>query len=298
MVLGLDGSERSTYGRWHDPGFLVCWASGTKVFLAAAARSLVGSGDLAWDATVADLLQVPAPPSLTVAALVEHRSGLPRILPEQRAVQDDPYSGWTTERFDDRVVPRLAELVAEGDPGQVSYSNLGYAVLARALERSQGRDWIALVRERVVEPLGVPGESVMLAAPGGSDCPGPRTVASRDLRQRPLQDWDVSTGPYSAAGGLCSTVPTMVHLLRTALDRGSALAPGDGPHAWEQQGSRAWHAGALLRSGSLLVVDISTRRAAAAHAVGGLPGHGARHAQRALARLLAAPDDPRPEVRA
>ena len=150
------------------------------------------------------------------------------------------------------------------------------------------------MRERVVEPLGVPGSAVLLAPPDGSPTPAPapapapaRALASRDLRGRPVPDWDVSRGPFSAAGGLCSTVPDMVRILRAALDAGSPLSPGDGPHAWQRHGTRAWHGGALLRSGSVVVVDTGTRSVAAAHAAGGLPGHGARHAEKALRALLA-----------
>lgn len=298
VALPATGPMRAAYGRWHHPQSLVCWASGTKVFLAGLVRALVADGALAWDTPVADLLGASGPGSMTVAALVEHRSGLPRILPEQRPTLPDPYRGWTTARFDERVLPHLDDLAAPDRVGQVEYSNLGYAVLARAVERSQSRDWLDLVRERVVAPLGLPPESVVVVPPEGAEPPD-RGVAddgrsyalgSRSLCGRPVPDWDCSTGPFSAAGGLCSTVLTMAQLLRASLDTGGPLAPGDGPHAWQRQGTRAWHAGALLRSGSLLVADVDTGAVAAAHAVGGAPGHGATHAKKALDALLATRD--------
>lgn len=292
LVVARSGESRDAYGRWHTPDAVVCWASGTKVFLAGAARSLVARGDLAWEVPVGELLGVPAPQTMTLASLVEHRSGLPRTLPEQKATLADPYAGWTTEHFDERVLGDLHGLAAHGAPGEVAYSNVGYAVLARVLERTQGAGWLDLVREHVVAPLGVPAGAVLLAPPqmspaGPPRAPaGPAALGARDLRGRPVAEWDVSVGPFAASGGLCSTVPDMVRMLRAALAAGGPLLPGDGPHAWERVGSRAWHAGALLRSGSLLVVDTGTGAAGAAHAVGGLPGHGARHAERALTALL------------
>ena len=288
VVAGRSGELRDSYGRWHGPESVVCWASGSKVFLAALAGSLVAQGRLTWQTPVAELLGAEAPPTMTLAALVEHRSGLPRALPEQKATLPDPYDGWTTERFDERVLGDLPALAAQGTAGDVSYSNVGYAVLARAIERSQGRGWLELVREHLVRPLGVPGEVLLVARPEASSPSGPFAVGPRDLRDRPVIDWDTSVGPFAASGGLCSTVPDMVRILRAALDAGSPLLPGDGPHAWERQGTRAWHAGALLRSGSLLVVDTGTGAVGASHAVGGLPGHGARYAERALGALLAA----------
>jgi CubicO group peptidase (beta-lactamase class C family) len=299
LVVAGSGHTRDAYGRWHTPESVVCWASGTKVFLAAAARSLVARGDLTWEATVGELLDVPAPPTMTLASLVEHRSGLPRTLPEQRATLPDPYAGWTTERFDERVLGDLTNLAAQGAPGEVAYSNVGYAVLSRVLERIGGASWLELVREHVLAPLGVPGDAVVLAPPEASPTRTPRgtgtawaapdvpaALGARDLRGRPVAEWDVSVGPFAASGGLCSTIPGMVGILRAALGAGSPLLPGEGPHAWERQGSRAWHAGALFRSGSLVVVDTGTGAVGAAHAVGGLPGHGARYAERALTALL------------
>lgn len=289
VAVGRPG-ELTAYGRWHRPESVVCWASGTKVFLAALVRSLVRQGRLSWATPVGDLLGVAAPPTMTVTALVEHRSGLPRALPEQKATLPDPYADWTTDRFDERVLGSLPALAALGTAGEYAYSNLGYAVLARAIERSEGRAWLDLVREHVVQPLGVPGDAVLVAppqtaAPEGQ--PGLSTLVPRTLRERPVAEWDTSRGPFAAAGGLCSTVPDMVRILRAALDADSPLLPEPGPHAWTRRGRRAWHAGALLRSGSLLVLDTATRAVGAAHALGGLPGHGARYAERALGALLA-----------
>lgn len=306
MAVSRSGKTRDAYGRWHTPGSVVCWASGTKVFLAAVARSLVAQGAVAWETPVGELLDAPAPPTMTLAALVEHRSGLPRALPEQKPTLPDPYADWTTERFDERVLGDLPGLAAQGTPGAVSYSNLGYAVLALALERSQGAGWLDLVRRLIVAPLGVPADAVRLAppevvagaAPGARDAAGaprgPAALVPRDLRGRPVADWDASVGPFAASGGLCSTVPDMVRILRAALAAKSPLIPGEGPHAWERASSRAWHAGALFRSGSLLVVDTGTGAVGAAHAVGGLPGHGARYAERALTALLSDARTPAP----
>ncbi|MDM8084520.1 serine hydrolase domain-containing protein [Cellulomonas cellasea] len=285
------GAQDASYGRWHSPTAVVCWASGAKVFTAGLARALVAAGELAWDSHVPTLLGVPGPEHLTIAALVEHRGGLARTLPEQRATLPDPYREWTTERFDERVLPDLEALATAVSPGVEAYSNTGYALLGRALEVSQRQGWIDLVRERLIAPLGM-REEVMTVAPPDSPraeaSPGAGAVAlaSRDLRERPVADWDVSTGPFAAAGGLCSTVPSMLAVLSAALEASSPLAPGAGPHAWTQAGALAAHQGALSRSGSLLVVNTELGSVGVAHAVGGLPGHGARRAERALSNLI------------
>lgn len=271
--------ERSEYGRWHDPETPVCWASVTKVFVAGVTRALVERGDLDWSTPAGALLGVDAP--MTLAALVEHRSGLPRALPEQKATLPDPYAEWTTEHFDSSVLPRLPELATTTD----DYSNVGYAVLGRALERHTGTDWLTLVRDLIVAPLGLPGADFTVDAPVTAGGPIP---VSLDLRGRPVAEWDTSTGPFSAAGGLCASLPTMHAVLRAAVEQGGPLLPGDGPHAWVTTGQRSWHSGALFRSGSLAVVDTGTGAVAVAHALGGAPGMGSRHAEKALGTLLEA----------
>lgn len=121
---------------------MVCWASGTKVVTAALVRALVTDGLLDWEARITELLGAPAPDQMTVASLVKHRSGLPRTLPKQRPTSPDPYRQWTNARFDERVLPELVELAGSGTPSEVAYSNLGYAVLARALEIRLERGWL------------------------------------------------------------------------------------------------------------------------------------------------------------
>lgn len=282
-ALHRPGQEDVTdYGRWHDPATPVAWASVTKLFLAATVRSLVTDGSWTWETPAAELLGVSAPDELTVRALLEHRSGLPRLLPEQSRELIDPYRAWTDERFDEAVLPRLPELIT-GEPGREEYSNLGYAVLTRALERDQGQGWLDLLRTRVLTPLGVDPLGFSL---GGSGRDGLDVVLSRSLVGGAQWDWDASAGPFSGAGGLCAPVPLMLRTLVSALEHPSELDPRRTPHAWLAGPDGVYtFRGALMRSGSVVVVQPDTGRVGVAHAVGGMASRGAEHAEAALTRL-------------
>ncbi len=284
-VLRRGRERESRYGPLHDPDSWVCWASVTKIFVAALCAALVERGEISWATRVEDLAGREVTTPITIDALVEHRSSLPRMLPHGRSVVD-PYREWTTERFDAEVLGSLRALRVNtsGAAGFV-YSNLGYAVLTRSIEIGLGSSWIDLMRKQVLEPLGIPPSSMKIGAPVRHARPGlASTMRSRDFRGRALDDWDVASGPFSGAGGLCSTVSTMVDALARSLEAQAHLAPSATPHAWSGSGTRFEHAGALLRSGSLVVVDTATGSVAAAHAVGGVPGHGDRYARRALVR--------------
>lgn len=246
--------------------------------VAAVARALVADDAFEWSTTVAELTGVAAPASLTVEALVEHRSGLPRLLPEQARMIRDPYGSFTDVRFDAEVLPRLGELTG-AVTAEPEYSNLGYAVLTPAIESSQGVSWLELLRDLVVRPAGLAGDTVTLA-------PGADAVRARGLRGNVLEEWDLSTGPFSGVGGLWTSIETMSTLAGTALDPGSLLDPLSGRTAWVDDRPRFWHNGATLRSGGIVVVDLDARTVIAAHTVGGLPTTNATQAEKLVASVL------------
>lgn len=265
-------------GRWHSPDALLGWGSVSKVMVAAVARALVADGALAWSSTVTELTGVEAPAQLTLEALIEHRSGLPRLLPEQARMVRDPYRPFTDTRFDAEVLPRLGEL-AGAVPAEPEYSNLGYAVLTRAIELSQRAPWLGLLRDLVVRPAGLASDAVTLT-------PGANAVRARGLRGNVLEEWDLSTGPFSGAGGLWASIDTVSTLARTALEPGSLLDPLSGRTSWIDDRPRFWHNGATLRSGGIVVVDVAAGTVIAAHTVGGLPTSNATQAEKLVASLL------------
>ncbi|GII99870.1 CubicO group peptidase (beta-lactamase class C family) [Sediminihabitans luteus] len=289
LVRGADGSGRASWTGAHGPDAVVCWASVTKIFTAALCHALVDAGSLTSRSTVTELVGVDAPPIMTVQNLVEHRAGAPVLPPGYSHLTEDNYGAWTAQRFDEQVMGRLADVATAVTPRSVpEYSNVGYAVLTRSLERAFRRPWIDLVREHVLAPVGVDPGAFAVGAPSSTVLPpAVRTLQARGrLRRRTLDDWDVTTGPFAGAGGLASTVPAMADVLDRVLDQGGPLHPGRTPHAWSVDGARAGVQGALMRSGSIVLVDTDTRSVGVAHVAGGLPGWGDRLASRALRRLV------------
>lgn len=288
VVVHAPGGEVASFGRWHGPETPVVWGSVTKIFLAGAVAELVADGALAWSTPVSSLLAAVTPagtkvPDIPVEQLVRHTSGLPRLVPEQMRMVKDPYGRFDDARFDTEVLDRLGDLrnpaLADGEP---LYSNLGYALLARAVTVSQGRPWIDVVRERVVAPAGVDPAEVFVAT---GQAPRPRTQA-RNVRGRPLSDWNPGSGPFSGASGLWASPSAMMTLLRSALTPGSPLDPGRTPSAWE--GTAPVHTvdGAIMRSGGRVLVDTDTGTVALAHTVGGMAGRNAERAATVLDRAL------------
>ncbi|WGD37466.1 serine hydrolase domain-containing protein [Lysinibacter sp. HNR] len=264
------------YGRWHIPEAPVAWASVSKLLTGATARVLIDQGVVDDDTPICDLLGVAAG-SITVRELIEHRSKLARVLPEQEKDFTAPYSGWTADSFDQRVISRLDSLIGL-EPG---YSNLGYAVLARIIERVTELPILEAVRQLVSIPSGLERDSLTNA---DNSSPIARAYS---LRGTPVNGWEVS-GPWIGAGGFAMTPLDMATFISRSIAPGGVLDPRREPHSWEGIVPLYAHDGALRQSGSLVVINPDTGRVAVAHSLGGVPGAGDHLAESAMKKVMRA----------
>jgi len=137
-------------------------ASGTKLFTALTVMSLIESGQLQLDTPVRGPLGTDLPlidDDVTIEQLLSHRSGIGDYLDE--SLFDDirdfelPVPAqrlWSTEQY----IPILDGHPPVAVPGaEFDYNNAGYVVLALIAERTTGRSFDVLVRERVCDPAGL-----------------------------------------------------------------------------------------------------------------------------------------------
>lgn len=154
QVAGLAdrGSGRALERRTPFP-----WFSATKLFTATAVVQLAAEGKLDLDRPVQELLPDFAPRSrwdtpVTARHLLSHTSGLPNPIPItwiHLSGEPAPDLGELTAR----LLAQHGELGSE--PGtRYAYSNLGYLVLGRMVERVSGRSFGRALAERVLAPLG------------------------------------------------------------------------------------------------------------------------------------------------
>jgi beta-lactamase class C len=128
-------------------------ASITKLATALAVLRLVGANRLALDDELAH--HVPgataAQPGVTLRALLCHAAGLPLDLPASAAV----YS----EGLDWAQLREACRRTALDQPPweRVQYSNVGYGLLAMAVEEATGQEFAAALHTLVLAPLGIEG---------------------------------------------------------------------------------------------------------------------------------------------
>ncbi|MCW2898754.1 MAG: beta-lactamase [Streptosporangiaceae bacterium] len=151
------GVERVGSGPPVGPDTLFPLGSVTKIVVATVACQLVAEGKLALDAPVADL--VPELHALgahgaaiTARMLLSHTSGLA-----------DAWDGSAS----------LTELLgasrgaATAAPGEVfSYSNTGYVVLGRLIEKLTGLSWVEAAQRAILRPAGI--ASAVFTTPVGA----------------------------------------------------------------------------------------------------------------------------------
>ena len=168
---------------------LFALASVTKPVLAAAVLALVDDGEIALDEPIARFVPEFATPHpdgvpereagrrlVTVRQVLGHTSGLPEDLPPGTI----PLR--TLPTLDD-ITDAMIRQPLQFDPGSaLRYSNTGYGVLGRVLQRVTGADMWDVARTRVLDPLGL-GE--VIARPGSLESDRIATVL--DVREKGTQ---------------------------------------------------------------------------------------------------------------
>ncbi len=137
-------------------------ASGTKTLTAIAVAQLVDQGRLAFEARLADCVDVPLPafdPGVTLHHLLTHSAGIPDYFDE--AVMDDYEALWRERpmyrfRTPSDFLPLFAHLPMKAAPGTTwAYNNAGYVLLGLAVERAAGMPFTAYVEQHVLRACGM-----------------------------------------------------------------------------------------------------------------------------------------------
>jgi len=192
----------------------------TKVFTATLLQAMVQAGEVHPDDPVSRYLpsQVAVPGSpgreITLLDLSTHRSGLPRMpLNFFPADVTNPYADYTVESMyaflSSYTLPRAVG-------SEWEYSNLGMGLLGHALARAAGETYERLLRERVLEPLGMDQTGFDLAPPVNAPF-----AQGHGPDGQPVPSWDIPT--LAGAGALRSTTADLLVFAEANL--GPAPAP-------------------------------------------------------------------------
>jgi CubicO group peptidase (beta-lactamase class C family) len=232
-VIGPEGRRVISYGRHseEDPRSLdgdTVFEIGsiTKVFTALVLADMVRRGEVALEDPIAKYLPlgVKLPrrngQPITLLDVATHTSGLP-LMPEGLP----PLSELATAKYSNAQLHQfLAGYELPRQSGMKwDYSNIGYALLGQVLGARAGTDYEALLRTRIIAPLGLNSTDVT-----SSPSMKAKLAVGHDGSLHPTPP--ISTVPIMAvmtpAGGVLSTVNDLLTFLSVAIGyEPSPLAP-------------------------------------------------------------------------
>jgi serine-type D-Ala-D-Ala carboxypeptidase/endopeptidase len=195
----------------------------TKTMTAALLAEFIARGEIALTDPIAKLLPpgttVPSfdGREITVADIVTHTSSLPVVPAGYRPPDpNNPYAA-ATERD---LLDALAATRLTRAPGtKWEYSNFAMIVLSYALAKRSGKDYEALLRERLLVPLGMNDTYVSRRPPQVHLAQGYLPNGS------PTKPWDFHPD-MAGVGGVRATLPDMLRYLEGQLGtRASSITP-------------------------------------------------------------------------
>ncbi|MCB9898477.1 MAG: beta-lactamase family protein [Planctomycetes bacterium] len=164
VLAAARGLADADTGRALTPSDRMLSGSVGKTYFVALFAEQIAAGRIAPDVPVSDqlpadqralLARLPNGPAVTPRQLLRHRSGLPRYVyapgffPALVAEPDRVWTGWDRLAW---VFDREPLFAPDAD---FLYSDTNYVLLGVLLEAVTGRPCVDLVRERLLEPLGL-----------------------------------------------------------------------------------------------------------------------------------------------
>ena len=195
----------------------------SKVFTSLLLADMTLRGEVSLDDPAAKYLPAAARmperggKQITLRDLATHSSGLPR-LPDNMPFGNpaNPYAYYTEAM----LLDFLGRYQLTRDIGsKYEYSNLGVGLLGYLLARRAGTSYEALLRDRILRPLGMKDTAITLSADQKA-----RFAQGHDAMMQPVQAWDLPT--LAGAGAIRSTAQDMLTFLEAAMGiRRTPLSP-------------------------------------------------------------------------
>lgn len=218
-------------------------ASVGKPITAAAVRKLVREKKLALDTPAFEFLGIdlkkadPRLAKITVAQLLDHRGGWDRETsfdPMFRSREIAAALGKPSPAAADDVVRYMAARPLQFDPGTATkYSNFGYCVLGRVIEKASGKRYIEYVRQEILAPLGIQSVELGRSRPAERNAAEPwysdpnRGPSVFDNQTVSLPDGGFCLEAMDAHGGLIASTADLCRFFMAYRMDGEPRAPHD-----------------------------------------------------------------------
>jgi len=222
------------------PDALMRIASVSKPITAAAVKNAIRDKQLSLDTKAFELIAVKAPGgkvadprinSITVGQLLEHKGGWDREAsfdPMFRTRQIEKDLKLRTSATSVNVIEYMMTQQLQFAPGEKSvYSNFGYCVLGRVLEKTMKKPYAECVQQSICKPLGITDIKLGYASSKKRD---PREV------WYPVADDAFAFDVMDAHGGLIASAPALCQFMQAYWISGEPRQKGQAQN-WAFYGS-------------------------------------------------------------
>jgi D-alanyl-D-alanine carboxypeptidase len=184
-------------------------ASITKPYTAVMVLQLIEEGKLQFSDTLDRFFpQIPNAKKITIAHMLGHRSGVPDLAPD---------GSWGKQpRTQDEVVARIAQGQPHFEPdAKHKYSNEGYILLGRVIEKAGGKPYQDALKERITAKIGA--NDTYYLSTGNTD-----PARNESSSYRYLDGWkeaeELDFSVPGAAGSILSTPTDMTKFIQALFD--------------------------------------------------------------------------------
>ena len=178
----------------------------SKTFTGLVLSQMIEQGKVKFDDPVRELLPAgtvnkPAGAEITLLDLATQHSGLPRMPDNFKPVDvANPYADYHATN----LYAFLAKhSVAKPDKPAFLYSNLGFGLLGQALSVRAGKPYPQLLKDEVLDPLGMHDTAIALSSDQQA-----RFIAGHTGDHKPAHAWNLDA--FAGAGAIRSTATDML----------------------------------------------------------------------------------------
>jgi CubicO group peptidase (beta-lactamase class C family) len=251
------GQANRTYGVPNTPTTRFNLASITKMFTAVAIAQLVEQGKLFYSDHVGKILpdypNADVAKRVTIHHLLSHTSGM---IDAQALAEKSPTPA-SARTVDDHARPFLQEPLAFAPGERFSYSNAGYILLGKIIEKVSGQSFYDFVAQHVFRPAGMSNASFPELDMPSSDIATGYEDGPNDTRRDNVFDLTVRGSP---AGMAYATVSDM-DKFGQALISGRLVKPATLAKLWSgvtsnaEQGTAYGYGATIQRYAGLRIIS-------------------------------------------
>ena len=240
------------------PDTLMRIASITKPFTAAAVRNLIRAGKLSLDSKIMDIIDIepfkgkvvdPRWHSVTIEQLLAHKGGWDKNAtnvefdPAFRSLDIQREMGLKELPNSEQMISYMMSRPLDFNPGEkYAYSNFGYAILGRVIEKVTKMTYFEYLKQSVLLPIGIHDMELARSLPKDRS-PKEVQVYYHPFKAKSVFGSDVVSSPdggfyieaMDSYGGLIASTADLVKFAQKFWGRGWPRLPGQ-TDTWFQYG--------------------------------------------------------------